>query len=748
MLLFSQFWLVFFFVYIAKGDNKTIQISNANVTTKSTVNKTTTISSTTISTTSKPTPKAETPTTPAPKIIPDYECAVDINTTHKIDLLPLKNSQVSHFAVSRSGIYVMKICSPVNLSNFYTGNQSTLKECDPRMGICFISLNLTKVIGMGQPNKPPTKNEKGQIILEYEDGDVCETDRTRNYTSEIILTCDRDGDIGDPAIISDDDECKQVIHWPTVIVCEPDTIHNHDCVYQDDFTDMSVDLTEIFSTRNHVTKGKQEFHLQLCNNNHPSINITECNNSAVCLEDKISNNQTKWLSLANAANSAYWFHGNSLHLTYYNGSQCNGTSKWSTEITISCPKDKWIEDSAFKLDSMNNCKASLSLSHREICQLVPPTCTLRVPNPNLSPEQRPLHTLFFDLRELTSITHAWSCNNTATNETFYFNVCHSIPKSYIFQHSSAARCVGSECINIGLPGTMSMSYEKTDYTGKKYAIAVRYHSMGKLLCKNNKAKVQTKILFICDKLKGEPKFLTKIDNETHCEYIFKWKTFSACPVTDDSHLEKYAPFVYFDNRTDIQASFAVDLRNLTNQEFETVGDKYTFYFNFIKDMKTRPPTKCANAAICQVETNGSFSRDIGSFGTESLTLEGNELRMKYISTNDQRCGKSKDKNVTSHITFRCNPDANMNKTKPVFFYESNNCDYFFTWETDLICKQKMLSIEEYKSNEASSASHLTPPEKHQNTSSSSKLFKFLAVLLLLVCGLLIFVHLRYRNDDR
>jgi len=125
-------------------------------------------------------------------------------------------------------------------------------------------------------------------------------------------------------------------------------------------------------------------------------------------------------------------------------------------------------------------------------------------------------------------------------------------------------------------------------------------------------------------------------------------------------------------------------------------------------------TECSNAKrFVKPNLISTFHRNIGSISNIRFYLRGNELQIVTTSDSDKKCGKNDRKNVTSVIMLQCSSSAGLGQ--PEFLYESNDCDYIFTWDTSLVCPSAFLTSipENVPSNEGQSGSSIV---KHRSSS--------------------------------
>ncbi|XP_074600801.1 lysosomal enzyme receptor protein [Brevipalpus obovatus] len=701
---------------------------------------------------------------PCLSLIPEYECSVE-NSTHTVDLSHLKLTDTNHYTVRSSGIIIINVCAPIHIHN---GELSL--PCTNETGICIKDVSTQMSLDGGKPMTPPYRNRNGYIVADYVDGSVCEDDVNKNYSSQIIFKCDRDVELGSPVLFPKKSQsCHFTFLWKTVLVCREEPLHAHDCIFEDDLTNSSVDMTKILGNITDLTiplnrKKKQNFFFNICNspkndplNHSMTLDPEVCDGSAVCVNEQLKNsNESDWINLGNVNDAVYTFQGESLFLRFFNGSACNSSSEnltksenstsktWSTEIEIICHNHSGLIPK-IEFKSVKDCKVSFLMMEDNVCNLVPPKCTYRVPSNETG------QTILFDLRELSSRTHAWNVSDPTTDEVYYINMCRSIPVSMqtASPRSAAVKCSSSRlCLDIGLTETFKFSYESSEFTNSSQALVVTYRTHTRGVCSSSSSQVNTKIVFICDKVKGQPVLIKKADKSSGCEFVFLWRTYSACPFPEDLDipLQEEADYHFWDPRATDSLGLHIDLGDLFKTTPTVSGDKYEFSFDFSGSNKTSD--KCKKAAICQRNSNEKFARDIGSRGTEQLVIRGNVYVLQFECTNDQKCGKNANKNVTSHIFLECDPDDDGD-SEPEFLYENENCDYYFTWRTNLVCRQNMISFDDtHEHIDAPSEPEKAHDDIPKTTDLSSKALKFFVGFSLLVVISLTVVFFYYNNYER
>lgn len=617
------------------------------------------------------------------------------NSTHKIDLRALSYNTNNHYSFVRdqndTRLFFLNLCRPLNQIR-----RKISKPCPSTAGVCVLNPDFSTLsLSLGQPLSSIYKDENDILSVVYTEGDICSSDPSQRYISKVKFKCNRDAVNGIPTFIKTVDNCIYLFEWSTSLVCDYELISQVNCIFRDPLTNLEADLTSVLN-HYHVSRNasKDEVLLNICGNH--SFVEDACKNSALCYSR--TNKQPK-ISFGDLNSSSIKFDGKSLILSYTKGSSCHMDKLWSSELKISCSNISNNSEPLIK--SQDNCKALIEMNHDSVCNLMVPHCTLREENN------------FFDLRILSSITHSWLAKDEKTNQSYYLNVCRNLNKNGVGKKDAALRCWNKDgneiCDQIGHVDTIQLSYDNSTSH-----LVLKYTDGSNNLCSSS-AKASTKINFLCHQQHFLPRFLEKIETKDNCEFTFEWKTHFACPILVDYKEQKAE--LKDGIIIDAKNNFTIDLRAMFNQTFVTKsknedGTVYNYFFNL--NVTSGDTQNCKNAAVCQKKLDG-FSRDIGSAQTIRLFSKGNEYRMMLESTNHQKCGKNKNKNVTTLITLSCDIDAKIGS--PLFEFESNNCDYVFTWSTSLICPDKF--VYEHKNQSSAQTSNLIPTSSPVPEGSSS-----------------------------
>ncbi|XP_015795909.1 cation-independent mannose-6-phosphate receptor [Tetranychus urticae] len=630
-----------------------------------------------------------------PKPIRSVNCIWQ-NSTHRIDLSPFKKTTGNFIVPLSKSIVVINACSPIN------PKIHGIQKCPYSSGVCYIpnvfdsKSSKSKALNLGEPIGPPQLLFDDQINLLYTNGDPCPySDPASQYVTRITFLCDRNAGEGKPNLIEGSPQsCEWLFEWKTSLVCEARPIFAHQCVFEDNMNGLKVDLTKVFDSFSLITEQEnstlKHFFINVCSHRSPAkgyqdmVLAKRCVNSSICYEESTLYDSTSanYISLGNLQSSDYSFQGESLILKFGDGSTCGENKTFSSEIDIKCSSSAITN---YLGRDFSECSHKFFLESSLVCGLKSPSCTYRV-NDSL-----------VDLRELSSITHAWKVRNIKDkNKIYYFNLCNKIPNDHHAADgiSSVVECdlIDDEehCIHpIGRKDMMTMNMEYNADKSKK-ALIISYTNDKSNVC-SNVSSVTTKIKLVCSSIfRSEPKFIQKIDNGTACEYHFEWETYLACFSHESERLER--PMVregnyFIDNRPELEIDRAINMNEIFNKIHTVVEGKYEYTLD-LAGIEADPEGNCKNAAICQREINGSFTRDIGSLKTEMMVTQGTKVKLKLTATNHQKCGKNSRKNVTTTVFFQCS-SSESGIGSPKFYYESNDCDYIFLWDTDIVCPSKM-----------------------------------------------------------
>lgn len=634
-------------------------------------------------------------------------CTVS-NGSDVFDLTPLKLSKSSYSVndlTGKRGLYYLNICDSVKL--FKT-------NCPPNAGICKIING--SALSLGNPS-PPMIDFEGYVSIIYPDGSFC--DKGVKSTSRIIFLCDTSIEMGEPELVTFNEECHYVFQWKTNLVCPKTNIFENpsstNCTYTDKKRGINIDLSPLRKMNSsYVVKSKRNTYLiNICG----SVNSSKlgCTTSGVCRQGTIENE-----NYGSVNNASFSYDAQTLTLNYSEGGNCimNFSGKRSSRILFVCDPKAGIGEP--KVLKESTCFAVFIWKTNLVCPVFHQPCSL------YSGGQH------YDLQLLSSLSHNWNATDDKGN-IYWLNICREtrISESFLNCQNSAVcmKDIKNEIVSLG----NSQSQEL--YTGRDGNIILSYTDGSNSICSKKDSYAKTNIRFVCGNTLSTPKYVSGPNDE--CVFEFLWKTRIAC-AEEKKQVILENNGIIFDSRLNSN----IDLSPLLNRTFSVDGthfdDTYIYIINIEKGIKdVISAEECKSAAVCQTK-NGVFYRDIGSLATRKFYLKGTELQLELISLG-RKCGKNHNKNVTTIINFVCVEDAGIGR--PIFYYESGNCDYLFQWETALAC------INNFKSA-TDSSSDINDKDSIVNNSVSSTVQIIFALLLssILVAIIIFIVSKKERRN--
>lgn len=673
------------------------------------------------------------------------------NGTNQIDLSPLIHLTGYYTAIDedvdrdKSPDFYINICQPLN--------PIPRVNCPPGAAVCMDPVD-GEPIDIGRITSPPRYNsESKEVEITFSSTTVCASNRTSNYSSKIIFTCQKGAELGSPRMIRAH-SCMYVFEWATPVVC-PEIIEAQGCNLTVSQLRYTFDLSALTGpVQVPVTSGS--FNINVCG----TVANTSCKDSAVCL---ISSGSTASYGNAKLMNLDYKREEQSVIMQYSGGDPCpQVTDKHEvcafpfmilsnnyTECTTEGRTDgrKWCATTndynkdkkwGFCTDGVQGKRQSSILftcdraAGRGSPQLISDTqgcsatfqwrtnvvCPPRKMECKLAGQHQT-----YDLRTLSSLTEPWKFSNG--QDSYYFNLCQAIHGGQPGCAAEAAVCrrlAGGKTETLGRVHTQTM--ELID--GK---ILVNY-SMGDEVC-GNKKPAKTVIQLKCGSTFGHPKLLFK--EEKSCEFWFEWETRSACAVKQEEvEMVNGTIKVPKTGATFSLGALYYRLHNATG-DIRANGDRYIYHIQ-LSGITDSSISMCLGANICQVKINDSYRRKIGSSSKAKYYIKGGNLDVLVPS--ESVCGRDKTKTVSSAILFHCSPTAG--EGIPEFLLETDSCQYLFVWHTSTVCE--FISSSSIDSTDGG--------EELAGLSGRSQALGAVLSLLLIVLTICLLVLLLHKQDRR
>uniref|UniRef100_H2YHR6 MRH domain-containing protein n=1 Tax=Ciona savignyi TaxID=51511 RepID=H2YHR6_CIOSA len=644
-----------------------------------------------------------------------YPCAVnDLSSSGGIiDLSPFVRESGHYPTISNivgeRGTYFINICRPLTPTPGVT--------CPAGSASCeVIPGQPPKALGYIDPSHHSVSYESSSntVAVDYHSNLPCTTSSNSSVTvsTRIIFSCLRGAGKGEPRLTAVTEDCVYLFSWPTdLILCDsPSTSPSSgQCSYTNDVKKLTYDLSKLGAVT--VAEKSGTFQIDLCQSVVSSG--TECEGAAICYEDK---NHHK-VSLG-AASSRTFLAGltsvYALTARYTNGDTC-GNCKYfvlveslnllkkfvpaliilkypstnlsqlflfyhvirpriSTTIFFICDHNPTTPDILYNGD---DCHYSVYWKTDIVCPPVSESCVVTDANLGLT----------FDLSLLSSLTHSWTFRNDGYS--YFFNLCQSVHMSGSYQckvGTAVCRRKGAQVIPLSFGTVVSQSARVISRTN----IEIKYTGGEKGVCTDTTTPVSTVISLVCDPaVLGKPRFERCFSKEK-CKLRISWKTRIACSDSPTTVMpDRSGKFI------DPKSGMTFDLSPLINKRSWVAGgdlrddtSSYKYMISIhgnpdIGSVDQRFLSKCGRSAtVCQYNIGANFVRQIGAFSDTSPSFVISDESLEVNFTSMDRCGKDSNKHSYVVVALQCSADGLGN---PEFFYESNDCGYYFRWYTSVMC---------------------------------------------------------------
>ncbi|KAJ8009057.1 hypothetical protein DPEC_G00084890 [Dallia pectoralis] len=572
--------------------------------------------------------------------------------------------------------------------------------CPPGAAVC-MDPDDGPPVDIGRITSGPKFSEvTNEVSITFNSTTACVSDRTQNYTSIILFTCQQGVELGSPQMIRNQN-CMYVFEWATPLVC-PDTTQTSGCTLTDSQLQFTFDLSPL-SRETQVTVGSETYKISVCG----SVADPSCKNSAVCVHSP--GGPAFSYGISQAMTMDYKHEEQAVIMKYGGGDLCPPVTEKEEElcvfpftfmnksysactpsiktgkpwcsITSDFDKDKkwgYCADVKGKRQSsiLFTCDPSAGLGTPQLLsETLGCAVTFQWKTNVVCPPKKMECKLVnqhqtFDLRTLSSLTEPWKFADHKAS--YYINLCQEI-------HGGLPGCPEGATV------CRRTSEGKTETLGRVYTqnmsvldkkVLVSYTN-GDTVCGNN-LQARTVIQLSCGLNIGHPKLLSV--NETTCEFVIGWETRAACAV-QQREVEMVNGTIQLPDTGTIFSLGALYYRlHQASGDIRSNGDQYIYDIQ-LSGITNSSFSKCLGANICQVKINGNYRRKIGFSSTAKYYIKGGNLDVQVSS--DSQCGRDKSKTVSSVILFHCNPSAG--EGIPEFLLETDGCQYLFSWHTSTVC---------------------------------------------------------------
>ncbi|XP_035222794.1 cation-independent mannose-6-phosphate receptor-like isoform X3 [Stegodyphus dumicola] len=512
----------------------------------------------------------------------------------------------------------------------------------------------------------------GHATAIYTNGSTCLKNSNFQNRARIIFVCDSEAGVGEPILLTEDDECYFIFEWRTSIVCpEKPTSDTKftSCNYTDNSKGIYFNLLPLqkagIKPYYEVTDGNSSYLLNVCATLENS-NLANCKDAGVC---KTEGNNVNNYGIA--ASQKITYDGRRFRLTFYDGDDCPSgfKGKLTSEVLFVCNPLAGVGEPV--VHKKYTCLTVFLWETSLSCQKMQDQCAFDIDGNH------------YDFNLLSSLSHNWNTSDSK-NMTYYINLCRGIQQTMnTFGCSpTAAVCMvdpNGFHLSLGMVETMKVKlFNATD-------LLLTFESGDSRACStvnsDKKLKPVTRLFMRCGSKLGHPRIFSGPDDK--CFYDFVWESSLACAdLAVKVMLEKDG--IIKDPRFD----YSLDITDILNRTFivngSSVSDQYVYKINLngTSQDSSDAENPCSKAAVCQTKPHTDFMRDIGSIDSRTFVVRGSELHLTFVSQT-RPCGKNRMKNVTTIINLQCVSASGIGN--PVFFYESGDCDYIFDWETIVVC---------------------------------------------------------------
>ncbi|XP_028411568.1 cation-independent mannose-6-phosphate receptor-like [Dendronephthya gigantea] len=437
------------------------------------------------------------------------ECALKDKHGNEYDLSPLVRTK-DNWKVKKNGkTYFINICRVLHRNN-------DTKSCPVRSSACMVSPNKPGV-DMGEIVGPFTLDNLGNPVLQYQNN--------KNRTI-ITFICDPEGKTGSPEW-SNSDEKNNIYSftWKTKEACKIKPKVEYGCNDKD--TGLSV-LSKGDGKGYEIPLLKGKISLDICQN----ITCNKKKDSTACFIDG-----EKEFSIGRRFGSKVE-HSDGVITLIYPGGQWKSTKTWggyyTTKINFVCTEE--IVDGKPVFIKQEENVYVIEFRTSLVCEPKDVQCDA------YDKKQR------YNLSPLTLRDGNWMAEDTRSHLDYYINVC-----SGYYPEGVNPKCKGSA----GIGGCqVDRNHEHSHSMGLVQSrpivssindVTLRYQ--GGDIC-HQKYHRSTRINFFCSNVHGSPVYMAEMKD---CEYVFNWRTPSACPVKTfqgkDCRVYDETNGVYFDLRS-------------------------------------------------------------------------------------------------------------------------------------------------------------------------------------------------------
>nr|XP_006818196.1 PREDICTED: cation-independent mannose-6-phosphate receptor-like [Saccoglossus kowalevskii] len=596
------------------------------------------------------------------------DCLVYDSHANQYDLSSLSRESGNWEAVdTRVGYehlrYHINVCRPLNSAP----NGDYICPGGP-IGGCQTSDNDPKQnFNLGYIQAMPEAGIDGSLSIQYLNGDQCHGKYHRS--TRINFECSTIQ--GSPVFQDETPECEYVFTWETPSACKLQQNIGSECKVKDPRYGIEFDLSPLRNEAHdyHVTVGGYTYLVNVCGALKEGSGVcTGEVGSCQLLENGTPVDAGKY-------NQELKYDNGMLALNYTTGQKCHSDIyERATLLQFTC--DEEVEGTNVSSISFfketDDCTYVFSWRTRYAC---PPSKIVECSYRDQDGEQ-------YDLTPLSEMTHNYVVIPTIPGykkEIYYINVCRSLKSE--------------QDINCPVNAAACLEYETDDGTKKWESLGTvsgepfmvngqlqLHYELGDTCPGNPDKKKSAFITFSCqeDRLESSPEFSYAVEN---CEYYFFWITKSACKL---NHQEVVTNDCTVENP---ESGLVFDLNVLKKDEgYKVLNTEHGHLFdiNICAPLKTSQCTG-SNVGSCQSQVGINSGQAINA-GIYNRKLFYNDGIISLNYSNGDPCPDNKY-HRNSIFSFICNQDGDIgNLGVPVYLDDTDECTYYFSWHTPLVCE--------------------------------------------------------------
>lgn len=582
------------------------------------------------------------------------DCIVQDQKGGQYDLTPLALPDTNWETTVKGTKYIINVCRPVNKKDDIS--------CAGLVGGCQITTD-KHAFNMGYVQGKPIALSDGTVSIRYRGGDICHygTDKESHRSTRIDFFCStvEEG----IEFQSETEYCEYVFSWKTPAACVVRRVEGDHCKVMDPLYHNEFNLSPLRNNiSDYVVKTDEYiFYINVCG---ALVSSHDCpqEGTAACQTKPSINLKMK----TGSASDKLIYDDGAIILKYENGEgNCHKNYTRKTIITFTCDHAVSGFQGPSYLNEAGDCTYLFEWPTKYACsQMVISPCKVQ----NSKGEEIDLSNL-----ALSNNNYIYETPRLA-GQKFILNVCHSLVhrKGETCASTAGACRIVNESDplkryhNIGQVGSHPLRYNNGD-------IELVYEN-GEPCQSPNRKNSSTHIKFVCD-MNAEDTDPSEYSVSHGCEHHFMWLTREACPIRKTLTNNDTCRV------TDPNTGVTFDLSQLRSLHGYSVPDRvgHVFKLNVCGKVKSL----CANTSgSCQIDLfNNSFN---AGNANGKLQFENGIVFLNYSGGDKCHHGKFERNTI---INFVCNPSAKIGQ--PMFIDESDDCTYYFSWHTSLVCEKKV-----------------------------------------------------------